>query len=91
MPARPGGAIVRTRLQQEQHHRQHQHELDVVVVDRAWREDTGIVEGGRADDEEWEYRLFARREAADTQEQIKGQCIKHEGPGNQGDGFACSW
>ena len=62
-----------------------------MVVDRAWREDTGIVERGRADDEEWEYRLFACREAADTQEQIKGQSHKAEGPGDQGDGFACSW
>ena len=90
MPANQAERLSASRPQQEQHHGQHQHELDVVVVDRARREDAGVVERGRADDEEREYRLVAGHEAADAQKQIKGECIEREGPGDQGGGFARS-
>ncbi len=57
----PGRTIVPPRLQQEQHHRQHAYELDVVVIDRPRPEDADIEECGRADDEKRKHRLCRRR------------------------------
>ena len=61
-----------------------------MVVDRARRENAGVEKRGCADDEEREHRHFPAHQTADAQEQIEGERIEREGPGDQNGGFAGS-